>query len=823
MIRVETIKIEKFRGIRELTLNLKGKTFGICGPNGTGKSGIVDAIEFALTGDISRLSGRGTGDLSVKKHAPHVKERQTPKDAKVTMQVSIPSLGKSATIVRGVDSASTYKVTPDTPEVRAILDEIQKHPEFALSRRHIIQYVLSEPGKRSTDVQELLRLTEVDQARKAFTTVSNDARSQRDSAEQQVNYARTELAQAFGVQKADPDFLLTTVNAKRKVLALEPFEKLEAGTSFRDGIPKGEQAKQPSLTKSQTKVDLETVSNQPQQGESQDSKSKRERSREVLKSLVEDMATIRVLRQQDLAEMGIALLDEDKCPLCDHEWERDALHQHLTNKVNSAKEATKLIAELKTDLNQLIGELDAFASSLGRIVTIGGKLPAAPDIQSIKDYKITAENQAEKLREFVRNSGNPESALEALAFESWKFPDTVEKSLTDCLAAAEALPEISEEDQARDFLILAEERYRKAVDARSAFAAAKKRSGMASRALTIYEEQKDKILGGLYDDVAKDFTNFYRSLNQEDEGEFEGKLVPSAAKLGFDVDFYGYGKFPPGAYHSEGHQDGMGLCLYLALMKRTLNDKFTFAVLDDVLMSIDADHRRAVCKLLKREFPNTQFILTTHDRVWLKFMHTEGLIVGSQTFSGWTVETGPRVWDNRDVWQEIDDDLAKNDVAGAAATLRHFLEYMANMLADAFRAEVRFKGDGQYDLEDLMPPVLNRWRTKVNDSIKAAKSWGKDSEVTKLTDLAARVDDAYQRTQTERWALNPSVHYNAWANLQSGEFKTVVTAFSDVLATMRCPDCKTYVEFQPRHGSPQTIRCDCGTVFINLQKKDLKS
>jgi len=31
----------------------------------------------------------------------------------------------------------------------------------------------------------------------------------------------------------------------------------------------------------------------------------------------------------------------------------------------------------------------------------------------------------------------------------------------------------------------------------------------------------------------------------------------------------------------------MGLCLYLALMKRTLGDNFTFAVLDDVLMSVD--------------------------------------------------------------------------------------------------------------------------------------------------------------------------------------------------------------------------------------------
>ena len=58
MIQIQSITIKEFRGIRDLTLNFKGGNFGICGPNGTGKSGVVDALEFALTGGISRLSGR---------------------------------------------------------------------------------------------------------------------------------------------------------------------------------------------------------------------------------------------------------------------------------------------------------------------------------------------------------------------------------------------------------------------------------------------------------------------------------------------------------------------------------------------------------------------------------------------------------------------------------------------------------------------------------------------------------------------------------------------------------------------------------------------
>jgi hypothetical protein len=81
------------------------------------------------------------------------------------------------------------------------------------------------------------------------------------------------------------------------------------------------------------------------------------------------------------------------------------------------------------------------------------------------------------------------------------------------------------------------------------------------------------------------------AASRDDEDKFEGKLTPSVGKLAFDVDFYGRGKFPPGVYHSEGHQDGMGLCLYLAMMNHTLGADFTLAVLDDVLMCVAHSRR----------------------------------------------------------------------------------------------------------------------------------------------------------------------------------------------------------------------------------------
>ena len=72
MIQIEDIHIQNLRGIKQLSLTFDRKSFGICGPNGTGKSGVVDAIEFALTGSVTRLTGRGTAGVSLKEHGAHV-------------------------------------------------------------------------------------------------------------------------------------------------------------------------------------------------------------------------------------------------------------------------------------------------------------------------------------------------------------------------------------------------------------------------------------------------------------------------------------------------------------------------------------------------------------------------------------------------------------------------------------------------------------------------------------------------------------------------------------------------------------------------------
>jgi DNA repair exonuclease SbcCD ATPase subunit len=131
-----------------------------------------------------------------------------------------------------------------------------------------------------------------------------------------------------------------------------------------------------------------------------------------------------------------------------------------------------------------------------------------------------------------------------------------------------------------------------------------------------FQKARDAILGKLFDEIKEHFVALYRYLHGPDEDTFTATLHPDGAALNFEVDFYGRGTHPPHALHSEGHQDSMGLCLYLALAERLTGGLIDLIILDDVVMSVDADHRRQLCDLLATFFPNRQFLITTHDKTW---------------------------------------------------------------------------------------------------------------------------------------------------------------------------------------------------------------
>ena len=231
MIRLESIEIEQFRGIKNLHIDLRRKNFGICGPNGTGKSGVVDSVEFALTGNITRLSGSGSKELSVKAHAPHVDVQNHPEKSVVKLNALCAKTGKPISIQRQVSAVSTPVVTPDSAQVHNIITGLSLHPEFALSRREIVKYILTPAGKRADDVQTLLRLDQIEKVRKSLQKIANDAKKELDTKTDEDERAKKSLLQHLQIPSLSKTALLQVVNAYRATLKMEPLTDLVPGAN----------------------------------------------------------------------------------------------------------------------------------------------------------------------------------------------------------------------------------------------------------------------------------------------------------------------------------------------------------------------------------------------------------------------------------------------------------------------------------------------------------------------------------------------------------------------------------------------------------------
>jgi recombinational DNA repair ATPase RecF len=814
VIKLESVHIEEVRGIRSLDLDFQRSTFAISGPNGSGKSGVIDAIEFALTGQISRLMGRGTKGLSVAEHGPHVDKVKFPDAAFVRAKVFLTDLGKSATITRNLKAPTKLAVEPPDADIKAALTEVAAHPEIALSRREILRFILVEPTKRSEEIQTILKLDDIGQVRSALNSAQNKLQTANKIATGQVKSNTDALLMHLQLPSLNAKALLSAVNKRRSLLGLPNLLELTSDTKLDDGLTAA--AKGQDFNKQSALRDLRSISDAV---DNANTMAKAEAAAIVadIEKLEADPALLAAVQRRSFVEKGLQLVDGPDCPLCDHPWKSEAaLRAHLSEKLAKSKAAQNIQQAMLTNA----GVVSQAALRLANVVAGVQRLAAGQGEPALVEISAKWKADLDSLRAALTTVEGVVGHKDRLNSAWPAVPPSLAKDLTAFAAKIAAIPDQTATVDAQTFLTTAQLRLGDYREAMRKEKAAKLAAAAAKHAYDVYCNVMETELNSLYDEVQKDFSKFYRAVNDDDEAGFTAKLTPSEGSLGLDVNFYDRGLFPPAAFHSEGHQDGMGVCLYLALMKRLFGKRFTLALLDDVVMSVDTGHRYQFCKLLKTEFPDTQFIITTHDRLWAEQMKSAGLVTGktSVAFHSWTIDSGPMVESNVEIWQEIDKALAKGKVEAAAAALRRHLEFVSTHLADQLGASLQFRADGSYELGDLLPAVLKRTKDLYGKAAESAQSWGNAAAKAVCSSRKDSLSTSNGATSVEQWAVNKALHYNEWANFGKKDFEPVVAAFKDLVEHFQCDACQSFLYVSPR-GRPDALRCPCNVVSLNLSSK----
>jgi hypothetical protein len=321
---------------------------------------------------MTRLSGLGTGSLSVRTHGPHVDARDYPDKAFVRLKVFIPSLNKEASITRKVKTPTAVKVEPEDKDVVAALEAVGQHPELTLTRRQIARFILAQATKRSKDIQTLLRLEAIDEVRARLKTALNTADRRTKEADGASFAAADALRRALDVEELKSDNVLLAVNKQREVLGLDALPKFDTTVSFTVGMISGGDAPRGPSKEAATR-DLEAFQVEIDRAKHDDDTASQLTSKIDVLTGRPELRT--ALRQRSLVESGLRLADKPTCPLCDTPWELDALIAHLRTKLEASKEAEVVERQLKSvaqELNTKVTALHAVVGAVAKLASLLG-------------------------------------------------------------------------------------------------------------------------------------------------------------------------------------------------------------------------------------------------------------------------------------------------------------------------------------------------------------------------------------------------------------------------------------------------------------------
>lgn len=815
-MRILELEIHNVRGIRDLVLTPAGHNIAVWGPNGSGKSAVVDAIDFLLTGRVTRLTGKGTAGLTLAKHGPHVDQK--PESATVRASIQISGVPSPVEISRSMANPNVLVVDKSVkPKFEPVM-LLARQGQHVLTRREILKYITAEASTRAAEIQELLNLSEVEQARKSLVRAQNDLEKELQIADRALQTAQSAVNATIQQGTFLTEKVLEAINSSRSVLggsALPSYDSADIKVGLES--PVASSAK-PALNINLVQKDIASVYTAMEPASTKLVGSAIEQLIASIAAVNADPGLMHALHSLELNKLGLTLLgDNDNCPLCGIAWPKGKLKESLDKKIKDAAVAEAHNKKITTNANIVIDSSTRLRSHLQSIFTAAQSL-------SLSAEAITIDAWIRDLDTFTSELSDP--------LETYRHPTFRQEQVTSLISpadwsglmtrvgtyATQQLPSTTPEQIAWDTLTRLEENLR---GLNSATASQHAASAAHRRAVLLHSSflsARDHVLTTLYDSIRDRFVELYKHIHGPDEQAFSASLEPQGAGLDFQVDFYGRGAHPPHAFHSEGHQDSMGICLYLALADRLTRGVIDLIILDDVVMSVDADHRRLLCSLLSQFFSHRQFVITTHDRTWATQLRTEGVVQSSRVyeFYNWSIDTGPQVNFETGLWNRIESDLKKHDVPTAAAHLRRASEQYFAQVSDALRASVIYKITGRWELGDYLPAAMKQLRQLVAHAKDVARKWHNTADSEMLSELETTIASVFARSQAEQWAINANVHYSRWPDFSEQDFLPVVQAFQDLFGLYTCTACSGVLHVSMKGLQNESVRCNCGKVNWNL-------
>lgn len=768
-MKIKSIKIKAFRGIPDLERDIDGKGLIIHGENGSGKSSIVDAIDFFFTGKISHLSR----PFSIREQGTHVKCSH--EDVKVSLELNPGTYALERTL----------KSAPLCPDPLQNDFKIAESGKFILHRSQILEFVNNSPGNRYKSIGKMMDIDELEKIEKALKESEKHIQDDFDKESSSLHNLEEKIRV---VLKEDTytDDILPIIN---NLLIEEGFIPLKSIDEIEEYVKKLEKnVKSPDHTKIHALNDI------------QDKIKEVNLLNNKIIPLFEKAKELKdkILESHDLSKLSlIEILQKSKriinketksCPICENNIDGEKTIEKIDERLHELevlkekeKELISLIKQIadfiRTNyhhLNELKQKMDFFEefnylednisnekdsiNILSQQMSLDSVIKGEIDLKS---YNVLKESQEDLLIEIQKKKDELQKVL---------VPSEKDEKISEI---SKILLEINENinklDISNQNLLIIEDRLK-----------------IAKKAHEIFLKVRKSKIQEIYGTVEEDVQNFYNVIHPNDLHEDIKLNIDKERRASTNLRMTIFGKedSDPRSLSSEGHLDSLGLCIFLALFKN-FNKNFPIMILDDVVSTMDSRHRENVCKLLFEEFGDKQLIITTHDGIWfeqLKAAQRAYNIMGKFEnihIVGWDLERGPIIKPYKARWEKIEDKIENGDKNCAGNEGRRYLEWLLENICTNSKASIMIKPSGRFEINDLFNPAKQRLNKLIKDS-----------------EFKEKIFKAFQNLEKTIIMGNLLSHENLMAgNVSIDEVERFCKSVHELHELMLCDNCKNPLKY----------------------------
>jgi recombinational DNA repair ATPase RecF/predicted RNA-binding Zn-ribbon protein involved in translation (DUF1610 family) len=779
-MRIESIELSWFRGAGEsIYLNPQAKSVVIYGANGAGKSSFADAFEYIVSkGKISHLAHEYSG-----LHQRHgLRNTHAPEVAQSLITLHFQN---KAWIIVKIRPDGVAKISCEPANVTSIVQSWDLE-RFILRQDEVARFIHSTKGEKYSVLLPLLGLEELEHAASNLRALSKALEERGNLVEQR--FRKDSLVSE--VLQHLPDMSPATINqAVYKLISI--YLKQSSAESFEELLEVVDQAIDASIRLAEPEQRRFLILQQIRQiklGErlAELTQAEQRAALETDEFIDRNIAVIEAARDY------LQIIHEDQtsinCPACGREIPLDDFAEHVQNEwltLSSARASRGRVIQGRQNLQRGIVELrkwlldndfrqwleDPMQAELKEAIT---RLSCIEIIQCEHRWDDATWNCiSQEIPKIVKQ-------LDGFILQS---PPSTQQLVRDqqMVKALKAIPDIEHLQAYIDRLELilnhlsgAEEELRGAIKYR-----------------TLKTTRK----------VSGEIQRLWAKLHPNEPIEKVELYIPKDAERAIDIclKFFGVDQPSPRLTLSEGHRNSLGLCIFLALVSQEA-DKSRPIILDDVVSSLDREHRGMLTKVLLEDFANRQVILLTHDREW--YTELRSRLPGKQwDFMALRPWLEPRIgiqWSqSKGTFGDAHSLVADNPEA-AGNRVRAIMDTELAIIAERLQVQVPFARGDQNDRRTCME-FFERILSEAKDKLRKRDG----NTLVIFTDPIADWQEA--RSLLVSWA-NRASH---GGSLSSSEADYLIQTCEKALSHFRCSDCGEPIWFAEQTNKNR-LQCSCG-------------